>query len=374
MPIKRIPTLVFFVVLWVSQFGLAQELPQIDESIFELKRSTIIQQKNEYGNYFVYVPSRQPERILYIVHGTPGKNETTIELAKKFIGRWTQYAKRNKLLLIAIEFNRDDFGSDFTTGFGSGGYRGLYGRKIGADQQLIEINNRFQPLCRIQDGRVLLYGHSAGGQYTIRFSVRHPDRIAAAVPSAPGRFAYPGDEARWPYGTRPVSFNIKWSNSVSTPVKVNPDPKTWLAAAKLPLSIVVGEKDVEPQPKRPGHVGETRVELAKHWVGKMNELGAESGEGGKLSVVVVPRIGHDSKALTSACQKEFSKLKWVEPDETQTFRTWTSKSGKFELDAIFVSQDETHVQLRDKNREVKSVPKSKLCVEDTTLLERNAIK
>ena len=66
-----------------------------------------------------------------------------------------------------------------------------------------------------QDGKFMLYGHSAGGQFVSRYVVKHPDRIIAAVISAAGSFAgRPGGplragRVRWPGHGQPFAARAR---------------------------------------------------------------------------------------------------------------------------------------------------------------------
>ena len=53
-------------------------------------------------------------------------------------------------------------------------------------------------------------------------------------------------------------------------IDVRPDPAGWAKAATLPIMVVVGSLDTEPQKPRTGHTGNTRVQYAQQWVAEMN--------------------------------------------------------------------------------------------------------
>ena len=343
------------------------------DDIDKVKLNRVIEQKNEHGVYHVYVPSRQPKRVLVVVHGTPGKSEDITALSKKFIERWTKFAERKNLLLISPAFDRENFGADPDTGFGYGGYRGLFGRKIGADEFIINLIEQYQQRCQIQDGRFLLYGHSAGGQFTIRFTVRHPDRIAAAVACAPGRFAYPASDVPWPYGMGEFKRTIRWDAQTQVATNLKPDQQGWVQAARLPLAIVYGEQDTKQQPNRPAHTGNTRISFAQGWIAAMKKILTEPEES-PISLTLIPGIGHDSAKLTKPCQKAFVRLDWIEPNPLQQIRTWKNDTGEFSIRAILVSQSATHVQLKKNDGTTITVPRDKLSAEDQSLLESSGNK
>jgi hypothetical protein len=120
----------FLCIVLVGSNGFAQE------DMTSLKKGKVLSQSNEHGEYFVYIPKRQPERVLDVVHGMPGDNEKTIDLADKFIQRWVPFAKKHRLILISPSFNRENFGA---SGYGYGGFRGLFGRKVGGGRTHAEL-------------------------------------------------------------------------------------------------------------------------------------------------------------------------------------------------------------------------------------------
>ena len=328
----------------------------------KLARNKILELKTDHSDYHLFIPKRKPKRILVIAHGTPDAGQSTTELSLRFIKRWTEYATKNRLLLISISFNRENFASDSRkVGYG---YRGLFGRVIGSDDYVIQLVEKYIPLCSVQDGRFLLYGHSAGGQFLIRFCVMHPERIAAAVASAPGRFAYPNAEVNWPNGMKPFAKKVRWNEKEVYKTVIRPSAAKFAEASKLPIVVLYGDKDIADQSKHPGHPGSTRLEFGRAWVNDMNEL--EGGNDPSITLKIEKGFGHSSSRATVPCQKEHKKLKWVEPPKTAIMRTWRSKSGSYRVEAKLVENNGTEVKLlteAGKQVEVKTTVLSKTDLE-----------
>ncbi|MGK7917746.1 MAG: hypothetical protein AB4038_19765, partial [Prochloraceae cyanobacterium] len=155
----------------------------IQSRSYELERGQVVEKEIKYGKYYQYIPTTVSDapKIVVIVHGTPGQNETALEIARIFIERWISVAEQEQAILIAPAFNQENFGSRRGPG---GGYRGLFGREIGTDQFVNLIVDSYQQLFRGVEGRIYLYGHSAGVQFVCRYVLVHSDRIVAAVISA----------------------------------------------------------------------------------------------------------------------------------------------------------------------------------------------
>lgn len=251
------------------------------------------------GHYLYYCPAKPPRGLLTIVHGTPDSPNAAAENARKYLARWISFAEDQRLLVVAPIFENSEYGSfDGSQGVPAGGYRGLYGKHFGADTFLDKVASRLGSQISGFDGRVILYGHSAGGQFVSRYLVRHPERVKTAVISASGRYPYPDQSAPWPYGMGATAVNINGKT-----IKDLPDPKTWLAATHIKTTVVVGANDTDPQPARPGHKGTTRLEFARHWVEDMNQLATQHNFQPLWNLILVPNTGHSSKQLTPTCQR-----------------------------------------------------------------------
>ncbi len=239
-----------------------------------LQAGEIVRIDSRFGVYFQYIPNSvtPTSDLIVIVHGTPGGNKSALNSASVHIRRWVRLAEEKGAVLVAPAFDQRNFASKEG---GYGGYRGLYGREVDADEFVHLIVDSFDDILSPFDGRFYLYGHSAGGQFANRYVVRHPDRIKAAVISAAGRYAYPNSAVEWHYGMGPIRRRIEWADTgTETNINIRPDPDGWIAAAQLPITVVVGDQDTEPQPQRPGQIGRTRIETAQSWVDEMNSFAA----------------------------------------------------------------------------------------------------
>jgi len=261
----------------------------------------VVRKSLEYGDYLQYTPRSGPQSTLVIVHGSLGKDEAALDVAERFIKRWTDVAERRLVLLLAPAFDQENFGGRAGPG---GGYRGLFGRRIGADQFVNRIvaaaRERFPSLPE----KFHLYGHSAGGQFVSRCVVKHPDRIKAAVISAAGTFAFPDPKVPWTDGMAPLRRRMRWRDDDPwQQIDIKPDPDGWLKAATLPITVVVGAKDDDKLIPIPGQRGHTPVERAREWVQAMNALADRHKKTGRVRLLVVENVGHDSAALTAHCKK-----------------------------------------------------------------------
>lgn len=254
--------------------------------------------RDPHGDHFFFLPNGTARGILVIAHGTRGKDETAQQTAKAYLNNWTDFSESHGIALIVPVFDDDRFGN---TGGGYGGYRGLFGKHVPADDFVIGLVTSYQADLGLPPEPFLLYGHSAGGQFVVRFLVRHPDRVRRAVASAPGRYSYPAGLAPWPYGAGLLTRTITWSDGTMQSVDVRGALDNYAKAAGK-IHVIVGSQDTAPQPQRPLHDGTNRIELAESWVAAMNDVAMRFGAAGRANLSIVPGIGHNSRALAPHAQ------------------------------------------------------------------------
>lgn len=295
---RKLPNLIllFFII---PNFGLCDEVLQ--------KTTTIEKLETPYGAYHRFRPVnlKSDFKILALIHGSIGERSTAEIESLKYIKLWIKFAEKNNLLLIAPAFDKKNFQS-------YGGYRGLFGRKIGADQFLnivLEENRN----VKYPSDKFYLYGHSAGGQFLIRYLLTHPQNVAAAVASAPGRYSYPDQNIPWPYGAGRIEKSIKYSepDEIKSTL-VEPNFENFIKALEVPLTIVAGAEDTKLQPSRPGHSGISRIDFAKDWIEKMNRFAKNHGRKSNAELLIIPKIGHDSAKLGKSCKLKLQHYLAVE--------------------------------------------------------------
>jgi pimeloyl-ACP methyl ester carboxylesterase len=264
----------------------------------------------EAGSHVRYVPTTvgSAPPIVVLVHGTPAEDEMAEDTARYYVENWQNWAEKNGAILIAPAFDQANFGSKDPDLVG-GGYRGLFGREIGADEWVIQLVAAYQAQVESGDGRFFLYGHSAGGWFVSRFLVIHPERVRSAVITASVAYPHPNPDVPWPYGLGPLEATLQWTDPpAQTMVNVHPDPETWLKGLTVPTTLIVGLNDLEPQLDWPGQAGKNnRVTIARHWVTEMNVFAAEHGVESRLELSLVPGLGHSSYGLLPHSQQAMSE-------------------------------------------------------------------
>ncbi len=266
----------------------------------------VIKVVDAYGSFYVFVPSnlqKTPE-ILVVIHGTPPKDKTAEWDALYYAQSWIDFADEHGYILIVPTFNQQDFSSR-RGDHALGGYRGLFGRKIGADEWVIGIVDTYQQALGVIGEKFSIYGHSAGGQFTARFILTHPEMVKKAVITAAATYPQPTKDVAWPFGLGELETVIEWDSEVTQQVYIVPDQQAWIAANQIPLSVIVGLDDTAELPLAliPGQKGNDRVTIAKNWILDMAAFASANGVESQFDLDIIPGIGHSMSGLIKFSQQ-----------------------------------------------------------------------
>jgi pimeloyl-ACP methyl ester carboxylesterase len=259
-----------------------------------------------FGTFYAYVPTTLPEKpeILVLVHGTPPKDETPEWNAEYYATNWINFAEEHGYILIAPAFNQEDFSSR-RGDHAMSGYRGLFGREIGADEWVLRLVRAHQQALGSANEQFYLYGHSAGGQFTGRFLVTHPESVKKAVITAAATYPQPTTEVAWPFGMGELHTDIEWDADTIKNVDIVPDKQKWLAATQIPLTVIVGLNDTAELPPSliPGQKGRNRYVIARNWVQDMAAFAEASGLESRFQFEIIPGQGHSMSGLIPYSQE-----------------------------------------------------------------------
>jgi pimeloyl-ACP methyl ester carboxylesterase len=256
--------------------------------------------RDEYGAAVLFVPAK-PARVLVLAHGFPwpddSQSETALaDYARATVERWRPFADSHGAVLVAPVFGGRDFPR----------YREMTGRVVGANEFVNRLVSRAVDEHLAEGtGRFSLHGHSAGAQFAARYLVTHPGRLEQVVLSAPSTFPMPDTTIPWPHGM---------GEAPGITPGFAPDHAAWLAAAsEVPVTVLVGARDIEPRPAAPGQPGETRIERAEGWVEQMRRHAAASSRAATVRLVLAEGLDHDEEAMTLPAQELLARG-WRTPD------------------------------------------------------------
>lgn len=292
--IKSLIMLIPILVLSACGSTIIPEVPTAHEP------GQLAKGEDVFGTFYVYVPttvSDKPE-ILVLVHGTPPKDETAEWNAEYYATNWIDFAEKFGYILIAPAFNQEDFSSR-RGDHALSGYRGLFGREIGADEWVLRLVKAHQQAFGSANEQFYLYGHSAGGQFTGRFLVTHPESVKKAVITAAATYPQPSTEVDWPFGMGELHTDIEWDSDTIRRVDIVPDKQKWLAATQIPLTVIVGLNDtaILPSTLIPGQKGKNRYVIARNWVQDMAAFAEANGLESRFKLELIPSQGHTMTGL-----------------------------------------------------------------------------
>lgn len=222
--------------------------------------------------YRVYVPGRGGRNapVFVTVHGVSRNVDEHADL-------FAPFAERYGVVLVAPSFTPEEHHGYQRLESGASGQ--------GADQDLETIVAEVAELTGARSGPLYLFGFSGGAQFVHRFTLAHPERVAAAAVGSPGWYTFPDSTTGYPYGL----------GRSSDPAAPRFEPDRFL---RVPISVFVGGADtlggenLRRNPALDRQQGTTRLERARRWVAAMRAAAAARGLEPRVTGEQVPGIGH----------------------------------------------------------------------------------
>lgn len=267
----------------------------------------IVLEKTDIGSYYQYAPKsmKKPFKFLVLIHGMVDQNFNAVYIAKSYIKIFQSYSDKNGVVLIVPAFDKYNYGSYEGP---LGGYRGLIGRVVDADEFLNRIIDSYKKVLSGYDGRFAIIGHSAGGQFVGRYIAKHPERVIAASIIAPGTYMFFNDKAEYPWGIGRCYGYLEWNGSSEKRiVDITPDKEKLKEMFQIPIKVIVGSKDIYKYDHLEGQIGLTRIERGRNWVEDAKKYAKSIGVKDDISFVLLNGEGHGtSKLFTEAVKDIFN--------------------------------------------------------------------
>ena len=215
--------------------------------------------------YLLYVPESGGRGASLFVT-THGVSRNVEEHATLF----APYAEKYRVVLVAPSFTTE----------GNAGYQ----RLEGADKVLEAVVTEVGLLTGAATGKLYLFGFSGGAQFTHRYTMAHPDRVAAAVVGAAGWYTFPDSATPYPYGLGPGEGRDG----------LTLEPARFL---QVPITVMVGgadtgTKNLRQNPEVDRQQGKTRLERAQRWTAAMRRAAEARGLEPRVTCELVAGIGH----------------------------------------------------------------------------------
>jgi pimeloyl-ACP methyl ester carboxylesterase len=130
-----------------------------------------------------------------------------------------------------------------------------------------------------------LFGYSGGGQFVHRYTLAHPERVAAVAIGAAGWYTFPDESQDYPWGIR---------ETAALP-GARFDPESFL---RVPACVLVGENDtrrdreLNQSHRLDRQQGQTRLERGRRWVDAMRAAARARGLDTAYRFEVLPDSAH----------------------------------------------------------------------------------
>ena len=130
-----------------------------------------------------------------------------------------------------------------------------------------------------------IFGFSGGGQFTHRYAMFYPKRVARMVLGAPGWYTFPDPDRRYPLGLRSAD---DWPRLKFSPARF----------LKIPSLILVGDEDDirDDDLNKSRHIdafqGLNRVERGERWINAMRALARAYNVPADFRFETVPNANH----------------------------------------------------------------------------------
>jgi poly(3-hydroxybutyrate) depolymerase len=241
-----------------------------------------------------------PDRpIVFVMHGMQRDADACRD-------QWHELAKEHNFLLVVPEFSERQFpGSE---GYNLGNVFDGSGKKqpraawsFSAIEPIFDVvRQRYQ----MTTSGYALYGHSAGAQFVHRFLFHVPKaRVTRVVAANAGWSTMPAFNTDWPYGLR---------NSVVNSADL-------AAALQLPVTILLGEEDIDPQHDSLNREPEALLQGAHRFARGQAFFDSATDAAARLGVPfgwqlqTVPGADHDDRLMAPAALPYLLESTEVQP-------------------------------------------------------------
>jgi predicted amidohydrolase YtcJ/poly(3-hydroxybutyrate) depolymerase len=237
---------------------------------------------------------RPESPIVFVMHGMLRNGETYRE-------PWVPIADHHQCLVIVPEFSTKHYPGSRMYHFGN--VRSSDGQPIDeAKWTFSAIEHLFDHVKQeagSQRNSYYIFGHSAGSQFVHRMVLFKPGlRVAAAVTANAGSYTMPTFETEQPYGLGTSGVSEAQLRK----------------AMALPLIVLLGEKDIDPNDKNLPRDAGARAQGEHRFERGQNFYKAGQAEAKRLQVELrwtlqtVPDVGHDNAKMAPAAAQALFAL------------------------------------------------------------------
>ncbi|GEM_PF-1108795 len=280
----------------------------VENAISELPLAALLQGGETKAapklDYLSYIPSNVNRLLepLVFVHGYSRRAEDQLNALQEL-------SERTSRALIAPCFTKEQHRRYQRLGRGSDGMR--------ADAYFNACLEHAAEQHELSVDRIILLGYSGGAQFSHRYAMIYPQRVARLIAIAAGWYTFPNPEVSFPYGLA----TARKLRAVSI------SPEQFL---RIPMTVLVGAKDLDTVNLRRNveldtQQGSTRVERARRWVLAMRMAARLYRVPADISYQEVPGITHSFDEFVA--RGHLIELAYAAIDDTPVQGSSTEETG-----------------------------------------------
>lgn len=222
--------------------------------------------------------------IVFVLHGQ-GRN------ADEYRDYWVSRARRHGLIVLAPEFDRENFPGALT--YSQGHVLDAAASVQPPVQWSFSVIEPLFDLARERLGsgasRYFMFGHSAGAQFVHRFMLFNPGaRVARAIAANAGWYTWPDPERPYPYGFADAGLQ-------------DPGIAAWLGA---PMTLMLGDRDTDATQSSLNNTPPVRVQGPHRFARGLAMFEAARAEAERRSVTfgwrleIVAGVAHSGERMS----------------------------------------------------------------------------
>ena len=254
----------------------------------EIKQTTYAYWEKPDVEIFYITPKKidKDTKLLFVIHGN-SRN------AKDYISAWIPHIKNKNIILVAPQFDKSSFRyfALLESATSSGNINNNPDDYI--NKSISSFFNFFQSKFSLSTSKYMMFGHSAGAQFTHRYMLLSNDkRISMAVIANAGWYTFLNGNS-FPYGIK------------NSPIDISSDHIKWFMSNKT--SLLIGNNDINLKSvnssKGAQRQGITRVDRANSYFESLVNISDDNNIPFRWSYKVVDEVDHDYLKMTPVAAK-----------------------------------------------------------------------
>lgn len=254
----------------------------------EIKQTTYAYWNKPDIELFYITPKKidKDTELLFVMHGNDRN-------AKDYISAWIPHIKNKNIIVVAPRFDKRNYRYFFL--LESANSSGVINNNSNdyINSSISSFYNFFKSKFSLNTNKYMMFGHSAGAQFTHRYMLFSNDkRISNAVVANAGWYTFLNG-ADFPYGIN------------NSPIDITPNDIRWFMSNRSTLLIGGNDISLNDVNSSRGAInqGRTRLDRANNYFNVMIDIADKENIPLRWTYKVVDRVGHDYKKMTFQAAK-----------------------------------------------------------------------